>query len=210
MMPEADALYAAALTGGAQLVARTQDGTATAVPAARWLAGAARADERLLARAVGPVLDVGCGPGRHVVALHELGVPAVGIDASPTAVRVARDRGAAAITASIFGLVPCPGLWRTVLLLDGNIGIGGDPAALLSRVRSVLRADGSVLCEVDAPGTGLRTFPLRLEHGTDVSGWFRWAYVGTDALGALAARAGLGLRAVWQDDGRWFAQLAVR
>jgi SAM-dependent methyltransferase len=209
MMPEADTLYAAALTAGAQLVARTPDGRATAVPAARWLAGAAGADERLLARARGPVLDVGCGPGRHLVALHELRIPAIGIDASPTAVRVARDRGAAAVTASIFGLVPCPGLWRTVLLLDGNVGIGGDPAGLLSRVRSVLRADGSVLCELDAPGTGLRTFPLRLEHGADVSGWFRWAYVGADALGGLAARAGLRLRAVWQDDGRWFARVSV-
>ena len=32
--------------------------------------------------------------------------------------------------------------WRTALLFDGNIGIGGDPVALLSRVVELLRDDG--------------------------------------------------------------------
>ncbi|MDQ6797207.1 MAG: class I SAM-dependent methyltransferase, partial [Actinomycetota bacterium] len=60
----------------------------------RWLGPADSEDERLLDRAVGPVLDIGCGPGRHLLALARRGVEATGIDVTPAAVRVARSRGA--------------------------------------------------------------------------------------------------------------------
>ena len=48
-------------------------------------------------RARGPVLDVGCGPGRHVHHLARRGVLAIGIDVSRDAVRLARRRGASVI-----------------------------------------------------------------------------------------------------------------
>ncbi|GAA1638003.1 class I SAM-dependent methyltransferase [Kribbella alba] len=38
----------------------------------------------------GPVLDVGCGPGRVTALLHELGLQASGVDLSPGMVEVAR------------------------------------------------------------------------------------------------------------------------
>ena len=38
----------------------------------------------------GPVLDVGCGPGRVVGLLHERGLPVIGIDLSPGMIEVAR------------------------------------------------------------------------------------------------------------------------
>ena len=41
----------------------------------------------------GRVLDVGCGPGRVALHLEARGHEVVGIDNSPLAVRVARDRG---------------------------------------------------------------------------------------------------------------------
>src|SRR4051812_49744005 len=124
-------LYADALAGG-PLVCRDEDGFATHLPLARWLGPIAAADERVLARAVGPVLDVGCGAGRHVCALARRGVLALGLDVSPVAVRLARERGATAVEGSIFDRVP--GHWASALLLDGNVGIGGRPAALLRRV----------------------------------------------------------------------------
>ncbi|QIO21337.1 class I SAM-dependent methyltransferase [Haloarcula sp. JP-L23] len=43
--------------------------------------------------AEGHVLDVGCGPGRHALALQERGHDVTGIDRSPGALSVARDRG---------------------------------------------------------------------------------------------------------------------
>jgi cyclopropane fatty-acyl-phospholipid synthase-like methyltransferase len=43
---------------------------------------------------VGPVLDVGCGTGEHVLMAAELGLEATGIDASPTAIAIAGRKAA--------------------------------------------------------------------------------------------------------------------
>ena len=208
MTPEAERLYAAALARRPEgLVARDRAGVAVELAAARWLAGAGLTDLRVLRRARGPVLDIGCGPGRHVRALAERGVAALGIDASPAAVRVARDRGTHVLHGSVFDVVPAMGGWRTALLLDGNIGIGGDPEALLRRLADLLMPDGAVLCECEAPGAGVRSGPLRLEHDAGASRWFPWSRVSVDALERVAQPAGLTTTARWEDGGRWFAEL---
>ncbi len=50
-------------------VLRTAGGRVAALPVPRWLGVPAPEEEAVLDRAVAPVLDVGCGPGRHVLAL---------------------------------------------------------------------------------------------------------------------------------------------
>ena len=105
----------------------------------RWLGPLTAADTAVLDRTRGPVLDVGCGPGRHVLALARRGRLALGVDVAPAAVRVARLRGAPAIEACVFERIPGAGTWGSALLLDGNIGIGGAPVALLARLRELLR-----------------------------------------------------------------------
>src|SRR5215216_5046549 len=67
----------------------------------------------------------------------------LGLDLSPVAVRLARARGAEAIMRSVFADVPRDGTWRTALLLDGNIGIGGAPEALLARARALVAPGGA-------------------------------------------------------------------
>jgi len=173
----------------------------------RWLGPAAFEDERLLDRAVGPVLDVGCGPGRHLVALARRGVEATGIDVTPAAVSVARSRGARVVEGSIFGPVPAPGTWATALLLDGNVGIGGDPVTLLRRVASLLTRSGRILVELGDPAAGSSSIQARIEHGAVVGPWFEWVTVDTGAIGVIAARAGLKVKASWSGGGRRFAQL---
>ena len=165
-MTAALAPYEAGLgEGRAGVVARVDGGASVALPVGRWLGPPTREEERVLERATGPVLDVGCGPGRHVLALQRRGVIALGVDVSPAAVRLARRRGAQAIERSVFAAVPGAGRWGSVLLLDGNVGIGGDPAALLRRVATVLRPGGRVLVEAGPPGTPTRTDLVRLECG---------------------------------------------
>lgn len=175
----------------------------------QWVGRADDADRDLLARAEGTVLDAGCGPGRLVAELAGQGRHAVGVDTSRVAVLLTRALGAAALRRSLFEPLPAEGGWDTVLLADGNIGIGGNPVGLLTRCRELLAPGGRVLAELDPPGTGLRATRVRLERGAERGSWFPWAHVAVDAVAAPAAAAGLEVAATWECDGRWFAGLAV-
>ncbi len=121
-------------------------------------------DASLIDRCSGPTLDVGSGPGRLAVALAERGVPTLGIDVAPHAVRIARSAGSLTLLRDVFGRVPGTGRWMIVLLADGTIGIGGDPAALLQRVAELLAPLGRALVEVQPPGRELRRERVRLRH----------------------------------------------
>jgi SAM-dependent methyltransferase len=191
------------------LLAHDAEGRSWPLPLAAWLGPLTAADEDVLDRAVAPVLDVGCGPGRHVLALARRGQLALGVDVSPAAVRVARGRGAAAIEASVFADVPGTGAWGSALLLDGNIGIGGRPAALLARVASLLAARGRIIVELAAPGAASGAQRLRLESAGRVSGWFDWATVTPDRLPRTAAAVGLRVDERWEVEDRWFACLVT-
>ena len=186
------------------------DGQRLLLPVTRWHAEPDSADELLLARCGGATLDVGCGPGRLTAALGMRGIPALGIDISPVAVTLTRARGAAALRRDVFGRVPGAGRWRHVLVADGNVGIGGDPVALLRRAADLLAPDGSVLVELDPPGTGLVRGLARLVQPHGMSGPFPWARVGVEAIAGPAAYAGLLLRWRARRVGRWFAELIGR
>jgi SAM-dependent methyltransferase len=202
-------VYAAALAAAPQsLRAQWCDGTAVDLPVQRWLGRATPADESVLDGVVGPVLDVGCGPGRHLAALERRGVQAVGVDVSPMAVGLARARGAVALARSVFDRLPGDGAWGTVLLLDGNVGIGGDPVALLRRVGSLLAPHGRILVELEPPGSPTRTGVVRLSVGERTSSPVAWARVGVDGVAGAAAAAGFATRAVRELDERWFASLS--
>lgn len=190
-----------------RVLLRARDGTAVPMNLNGWLGAPTAEDEDLLERVEGPVLDVGCGPGRHVLALTARGVVAMGVDASPQAVQIAVGRGVPVLRRSVFDPLPGTGRWGTVLVLDGSIGIGGDPAALIGRARDLLRRGGSVIVEIDPPGTASRTLTARLETDEGHSEWFPWAMVAIDALPGLAGRCGLELTGSWSNGGRWFASL---
>jgi hypothetical protein len=191
------------------LLLRREDGSVTALDPDRWH-GEPSADEMALLRQIrGPVLDVGCGPGRLVDGLGRLGVMALGIDPAPGAIRACRRRGAPVLQRSVFDRIPAVGRWRTVLLADGNIGIGGDPVRLLARCRALADLDGRAIVELAKPGTGLRQHRARLEWGATVGPWFAWAEVGPDAIAAVAGAAGWNLDTcqVVAGENRWFAGL---
>jgi SAM-dependent methyltransferase len=176
----------------------------------RWALDADDVDERVLARVDGPAIDIGCGPGRHVVALAERGVVVLGIDVTSAAVVAARTRGVAALRRDVFDHVPAHGRWGTALLFDGNLGIGADPVALLRRVRRLLRRDGSALVELDGPGTRREPYTVRLELDGAHGPWFQWAHVAADEIGTVAALAGFRAGTAWCDTGRWFCRLVRR
>jgi len=200
-------LYEQALAGIARPAIEHTDGHATPLNAQRWLRELP-GDRSLLDRCAGPALDVGAGPGRLTVALAERGIPALAIDITPYAVILARSSGALALQRDVFGHLPGTGRWATVLLADGNIGIGGDPAALLRRAAGLLAPGGAVVAEVGPPGTRSQREQVRLKTAAGRGAWFPWAWVSIDRIGGLAAESGLHTTEVWTDSGRWFALLS--
>ena len=173
----------------------------------RWCGEVDETDRTLLARAEGPVLDVGCGPGRLVAELARRGQCALGVDLASAAVHLTTSAGGTAIRRSVFDPLPGEGRWGAVLLADGNVGIGGDPVLLLRRCRTLAHPGGRVLVELEAPGTGCTTVRTRLERNGEVTPWFDWAHVGVDAVAGPAALAGLHVQDTWHAGGRWFASL---
>ncbi|WP_445525861.1 class I SAM-dependent methyltransferase [Streptomyces cyslabdanicus] len=173
----------------------------------RWCAPPDAADLDVLHRCHGPVLDIGCGPGRMVAALAARGVRALGVDVSPAAVARTRRRGGAAVRRSVFAPLPGEGRWATLLLMDGNIGIGGDPTALLTRLRARVVPGGRLLAEA-APHDVDERLTVRVEgaqgrHGPS----FPWARLGTTALLHAATTAGWILTSCWTADNRSFVEL---
>ncbi len=199
-------VYARALTSR-RLRAVDDAGQDLGMGVNRWLEPASVADDILLAHCTRNTLDVGCGPGRLSAALTESGVSALGIDVSAEAVEMARQRGATALRRDVFASVPGQGRWPNVLLADGNIGIGGDPSALLRRVATVLAPGGRAVVEVDPPGAGISCRMIRLEVDEMVSSWFPWALVAADSIAELAERAGLAMAGLDQRGDRWVALL---
>ena len=179
------------------------------LPMRRWAGLADASDEAVLAHCRGPVLDVGCGPGRMSGHLAARGVQVLGLDLVPEAVAATRSRGASAVHRDVFDALPGDGSWASVLLADGNIGIGGDPVRLLRRVRRLLAADGRVVVDLALPGSGHARHMLELECGGRRSAPFPWTVLGTECLPGVAAAAGLRVDAVHDHDGRWFAVLGV-
>jgi SAM-dependent methyltransferase len=172
-----------------------------------WAGPVTPTEERVLGELDGPVLDVGCGPGRLVAALRDRGVQVLGIDAAPTAIACATALGHRVVQRSVFDPIPREGSWATVLLFDGNIGIGGDPARLLSRVYDLMDSQGSTIVELEPPGAALEFGAVEFEVATGMVGWFPWCWVGAEEIEYLAGCAGLRVDDCRSIDGRWFAWL---
>jgi hypothetical protein len=102
-----------------------------------------------------------------VRALTESGRSALGIDVSGYAVNASMRKGALALRARIEDPLPAEGRWGTVLLMDGNVGIGGSVADLLARCRQLVAPGGLIICEVDPVGSPPRPGDRRTPQPVD-------------------------------------------
>ncbi len=206
----ADRLFDRAFLGEATQ-SSTRDGALVGNPLAmdvsRWSAPADAVDLMAVSRCEAPVIDLGCGPGRMVVALNQSGRSALGVDMSAAAVGVSLDRGGLALRRRITETLPAEGRWGTALLLDTNIGMGGDVATLLQRCRELVAPGGLIICEVDAQHDrhDVREVVLNCDGVQSVP--LPWASIGARALERIAAGLDLVMAEEWTAEGRVFVTL---
>ena len=182
--------FDAALVGG-DAALHDSDGGRADLPVRRWSGPADADDAWLLDRCTGPTVDLGCGPGRLLVALARRRVPALGVDHSAVAQAQCRARGVPMVRRDVFARIPGEGMWAHVLLADGNIGIAGDPVRLLARAAGLLAPGGTLLVEADPTPERNWRGAVRVRTAAGFGPSTQWARVGTDVLRRLAEPLGL-------------------
>jgi SAM-dependent methyltransferase len=99
----------------------------------------------------GRVLDIGCNAGRHALYLQQQGLDVLGVDVSPLAIAVAKDRGLEnAQVLSIDELAAGLGMFETILMLGNNFGLFASPAKarrLLRRFKTLTRPGATLIAE---------------------------------------------------------------
>jgi SAM-dependent methyltransferase len=131
--------------GAATEIVERDDGMIGLGDVSRYFAAAdswSPPEAAVLRYARGQVLDIGCGAGRHMIALRERDVAALGIDPSPGAVAVCRERGLDAVVGDIDRLPAGP--FDTLTLFGNNLGLLGTPVDAPKRLAG--------LAAVAAPG----------------------------------------------------------
>ncbi|MER6529276.1 methyltransferase domain-containing protein, partial [Streptomyces sp. NPDC001508] len=164
--------------------------TPIAVSTSRAAAIAPPGGVQVLERCEGTVLDVGCGSGRLVAALAARGRCALGTDVSEAAVRHTVRSGGQALCRSVFERFPGEGRWGTLLLMDGDIGIGGDPGALLLRPARLAAPAVLLVVETAPLDVDERVRVQVVRAGGAVGSPSPRARLGTSALLRCARRTG--------------------
>jgi SAM-dependent methyltransferase len=99
----------------------------------------------------GPVLDLGCGAGRHALALQERDVDVLATDVSPHAVQAASERGVThAVRMDMFDLRLPEDHYRSVLALGTQVTLAGSMerlAAFFADLERVVTDDARAIVD---------------------------------------------------------------
>jgi SAM-dependent methyltransferase len=143
------------------------------------------------------ILDIGCGDGRHLVALAPKLRAGFGIDVSPDAIRAAAE-GAAKFDHLEFRRLPFERLSETrlgrfeLVIFIGSLEHMADPLAAIKAARSRLHPHGRVVIVAispRAPHAVLSRMALRRSKMPVIE------HLGVDGVRRIAARSGLRIEA---------------
>ena len=140
----------------------------------------------------GPLLDLGAGAGRASLYLQERGLPVTAVDASPGAVEVCRRRGVGDVRLGDVNDPPADQRWAGVLLLCGNLGLGGSwegNRRLLARLAE-LAAPGAVLVGDSVTPDGPARVVLRIRYRNLVTPWWPQYNIPAERMAALVDGTG--------------------
>lgn len=108
-------------------------------------------EQTAVERVRGRVLDVGCGAGRHALHLQAKDHEVVGIDTSPGALAVCRERGVERVErCDVADADSLDGAFDTVLMLGNNFGLVGSrdrAPTVLGALDAVTASDAIILAE---------------------------------------------------------------
>ncbi len=103
----------------------------------------------------GKVLDIGCGAGRHALYLQSKGYDVMGIDNSPLAIKVCKERGLKnAMVLSITQINSKLGKFDTILMMGANFGLFGNLKRakwLLRKFRNITTENAIIIAETRDP-----------------------------------------------------------
>lgn len=166
-------------------------------------------EREAVALAEGRVLDIGCGAGRHALFLQDLGHEVVGIDASPGAVAVARERGVERVEElDVVNVDALESTFDTILMMGNNFGLVGtqDRApAMLGVLADVTAEGGRIIAESMDPhatnepehlayhernrerGRMPGALRLRVRYKTAATDWFEYLLVSPEEMREVVA-----------------------
>jgi 2-polyprenyl-3-methyl-5-hydroxy-6-metoxy-1,4-benzoquinol methylase len=164
MTPEQDAfgqcLLAYLQTGAAVEIIERDDGYISTMGPALYFSGPEDWEPHILdalRRARGRVLDVGLGAGRCSLFLQAQGREVVGLDNSPLAVTVARQRGVQATRLlALADVDDTLGMFDTVIMMGNNWGLLGgfeSGQAILKRLAQITTPAARIIAETTNPYT---------------------------------------------------------
>lgn len=185
-------------------------------PVARWPA----VERRALRWVRGRVLDVGVGAGRVALELQRRGHSVVGIDVSPGAVEVARQRGVGDVRLLAFEDVDeALGHFDTAVMFGNNFGLFGSPSKgrrLLRRLRPlvdrIVASSNDPYATDDPAHLGYqernrrrRRMPgqlrLRVRHRDLIGDWFDYLIVSPEEMETILEGTQWRIRRLLQEEG---------